>query len=80
MCFYKPGSVKSFHFCPAIYLGGISQRPSIDLPFPTSLQAKHPSEPPGIRGLFGLSAHKVYHASVVTIGPVVSYTTFSPLP
>ena len=80
MCFYKPGSVKRFLFCLVIYLGGISQHPSIDLPFPTALQAKHPDEQPGIRGLFGLSAHKVYHASFVTIGPVVSYTTFSPLP
>jgi len=80
MCFYKPGSVKRFLFCLVIYLGGISQHPSIDLPFPTAPQAKHPDEQPGIRGLFGLSAHKVYPAFFVTIEPVVSYTTISPLP
>ena len=32
------------------------------------------------QGLFGLSAHKVYHATIVTNSPVSSYLTISPLP
>ena len=77
-CFCKPGSVQGLLPCPAIYLGTDSRLPSIDLPVPTSL--RNPDEPPGIRNLFDLSAHKVYHAPPVTSRPVVSYTTFSPLP
>src|SRR5690606_20826073 len=32
------------------------------------------------RNIFGLSTRKVYHASLVTLGAVGSYPTFSPLP
>ena len=75
----KPGSVSRLLGLPIIYLVAASQPRSSSLPTPIYERATHRTFQCD-RGLFDLSARKVYHAVNVTIHPVSSYLTFSPFP
>jgi hypothetical protein len=73
---YKPGSVESYH------LSSPDNRDQAVYPLHLNLRriGEQPTEANPKCNLFDLSTRKVYHAQLVALLAVVSYTPFSPLP